>query len=484
MMKSCFIKEQKRYSLNSLSSILNIEEESLIRVLKKLRQYGILKIVKNNNEELDRSDLLVDEDIITEVNSDADNLYIFNFVGVFIASNIVFKCYPKYIQSENYHNHLKKIISVLEKYNSENQIVPILNDLEIESSYNLLAIMVYLIKDYIEYGPYQKEETIYEVNGTGNINWDKTINETFTLIKNDRPFYPELITRKNQLDQYDYFKRLHQSIVTQCSKTMEEAGLIDLFSIIPINESEEEISDFGEIDHILYEIEKEMNVQFNTRRQFLLKLIYAYLSEKGSFETSDSVYIYGTSNFKKVWEVICQKTFDNDLNTILGNLRLPCNLDKKYNGKEDTLLSIIEKPCWNFENEEKKTTDFFYAKGTFIPDCIKIDSNYTFNIYDTKYYVPRITEKSTITSQPGIEDVSKQFLYQMIFKDFVNLHGIKNIRNYFLMPSEEKQTKKVCVSMNLFNDIGLENIEVLFLKADNIYDIYLEGKIIYDNLGE
>lgn len=472
-MKSCFIKEQKRYRLEDLEGLLDIEGSDLTEILKRLRQYGILKIVENNKEELDRTDLLEDDDLITQIEEASESLYVFNFVGVFIVSNIVFKCYPKYINGDNYQEHLKKVISVLEKYNTEKQIVPFLNDIEAESNYNLLLTIIYLIKDYIEHGPYQKQEAILEVNGSGDINWDKTINETFTLLKNNRPFYPELITKRNQFDKYDYFKRLHQTIVTQSSKMMGNAGLLDLFSINRVEDSEESISDFGDLDYILYELEKELSIQFNTRQQFLLKLMYAFLSENGSFEKSDSIHIFGTSNFKKVWEAICQTTLDNDLKKPLIELTLPKELRSSYR-PDETLLSIIEKPKWNIENILANSTRFVYPQGTFIPDCIKIKDKY-FNIYDAKYYVPKIKDK-TITGQPGIEDVSKQFLYQLVYKEFMKDHGLEKVNNYFLIPTEVKYEDRIYISMALFNDIGLNNIEVKFILADNIYDAYLSGK--------
>lgn len=473
-MKSCYVKEQKRYSLNDLTRLLDIDVDKLTKILRRLRQYGILKIVKNTKEEIDRTDLLEDDDLLNEIDKNSNVLYVFNFVGVFVVYDVVFKCYPKYVKSEGSHEHLKKVMSVLEKYNSNNQIVPLLNILESKSNYNLLAIMVFLIRDYIEYGPYQKLESVFEINGSGETNWDKTINETFALVIDDKPFYPDLITKKNQFNKYDYFKRLHQAIVTNCSNMLENTGLLDLFSLIKIEESEESISNFGNLEYILYELEKEMNTQFNTRLQFILKLMYAYLSEEGSFKNSDNVYIFGTSNFKHVWEVICQTVLDNDLKKPLGDLSLPSLLDSSYDPNKDTLLSIIEKPCWNFENPNKSRTDLLQPQGTFIPDCVKIDNN-SFNIYDAKYYVPEI-KGARIVGQPGIEDVSKQFIYQKVYKEFISEHKIKGVKNYFLIPTEDKCEDNVYVSMNLFNEIGLENINVKFVVANDIFDAFLEGK--------
>ncbi|WRK55190.1 hypothetical protein SD457_10485 [Coprobacillaceae bacterium CR2/5/TPMF4] len=44
--------------------------------------------------------------------------------------------------------------------------------------------------------------------------------------------------------------------------------------------SDEELDDFGDKDHILYRIQQELNVQFNTRKQLILKTIYTYIDKK------------------------------------------------------------------------------------------------------------------------------------------------------------------------------------------------------------
>ena len=65
---------------------------------------------------------------------------------------------------------------------------------------------------------YTNTEDIIECNGSGEILWDKTINETFTLLSENRPYYTELQTRKRVTNDFDYFKRLHECLVTMASK--------------------------------------------------------------------------------------------------------------------------------------------------------------------------------------------------------------------------------------------------------------------------
>lgn len=139
-------------------------------------------------------------------------------------------------------------------------------------SFNLLAVLLYLINDYYENGVYTAEQRIIESNGSGAILWDKTINETFTLINHNRPFYPDLLTHRRISDDYDYIKRLHECLVSIASKELSQADLLDLFDLTEADLSDETLEDFGDNDYILYRIEKELNTQFNTRKQLLLKV--------------------------------------------------------------------------------------------------------------------------------------------------------------------------------------------------------------------
>ena len=140
-----------------------------------------------------------------------------------------------------------------------------------------MAVILFLLNDYYEYGIYTNSEDIVEVNGEGEILWGKTIDESFALIEDNRPYYMELYTGKTVDDDMDYFKRLHECVLTECSHQLHEAQLDTLFDMDVLELSEESLQDFGDRDYILERIFKELNVQFNTRRQILLKTLFAYI---------------------------------------------------------------------------------------------------------------------------------------------------------------------------------------------------------------
>ena len=66
--------------------------------------------------------------------------------------------------------------------------------------------------------------------------------------------------------------------------------------------SDEQIDDFGDKEYILDRIAKELNVQFNTRKQLLLKTLYAYIANSSTLDDLDSFSMFGTNSFNLVWE--------------------------------------------------------------------------------------------------------------------------------------------------------------------------------------
>ena len=63
------------------------------------------------------------------------------------------------------------------------------------------------------------------VNGEGEILWGKTIDESFAIIEDNRPYYMEMYTGKTVEDDMDYFKRLHECVITECSRQLHDAQL-------------------------------------------------------------------------------------------------------------------------------------------------------------------------------------------------------------------------------------------------------------------
>lgn len=472
-MISKFLREQKRYTQRELCSLLECSEEEITVFIRKLKEYGILKAVKASDMQKDMSDLF-DEDIeIADVEvGENEYLYVITFVGVIVVAGRTLKCYPKYLlHAEEPKAELCQALKVLEKYNSKEQIIRMFNESSESRSFNLLAVLMFLLQDYYENGVYNNTEEIIESNGSGEILWDKTINETFTLLSGNRPYYTELQTKKRRNDDYDYFTRLHECILTKASKELLDADLLDIFEITGVNLTDEEIDEFGDKEYILYRIEKELNIQFNTRKQLVLKTIFAYIDYSGSLYDADCLSIFGTNSFNLVWEGVCADIMDNQLEKRLEALKLPVPLKSQYD-KKKKLIELIEKPLWTATGKT--------ANDTLIPDLVSISESehgYDFIIFDAKYYTARLEINVTPKGQPGIESITKQYLYQLAYQQFIKEHEFSTVKNCFLMPTEEDEVvDKGEVSMIILENLGLQNIKVRFLPAALAYMYYLSGR--------
>lgn len=479
-MISEFVREQKRYTQKELCNILKCNEEQVIPLIRKLKEFGVLKTVKSSDKQKNMDELL-DEDIeISDVEIGENKyLYVFTFVGVIVVAGRVVKCYPKYLRNEkNPTNELRQVIKVLEKYNSKEQIIRMFNDNSESSSFNLLAVILFLLQDYFENGVYNNTKDIIEYNGSGEILWDRTINESFVILSNNRPYYTELQTRKRVTNDFDYFKRLHECILTMVSNELKNAELLDLFEMTGVDLSDEKLEEFGDKDYILYRIETELNIQFNTRKQLLLKTLYTYIDKKGSLYDIDCLSLFGTNSFNLVWENVCADIMDNQLNVPLCALNLPVPLKDGYD-KKQKLIDLIEKPLWTITGK--------VAKSTLIPDLVSISQNggnYDFIIFDAKYYNAYLEKGITPSGQPGIESITKQYLYQLAYQKFINDHNFSAVKNCFLLPTENSCIEdKGEAKLEMLENLGLQNIQVRFIPAIMAYDLYLaERKMNIDNL--
>lgn len=388
---SIFVKENRQYSKQELLSLIQKGKETGLEIIKLLRQFGVLKTVKNNISK-DLSEINDEDVVIVDVTDDyVECKFVFSYVGLIVVKDVVIKCFPKYlsldkVETEEQYDYvtgcLKQVIRVLEKYsNSKEPVVKMYNPNEEGGSLNFLAIILYLLNDYFENGIYTISIYKIEENGEGEILWDKTINETFAILNEDGPVYPNYFTSRTIVNDNDYIKRLHEFVLTKCSEEIHVLGLDNLFdNILTVELSDETWDSFGDVEYILYKIQQELNVQFNTQKQLLLKALYAYVAQEKAVIDNDDFSLYGTNSFNLVWEDACKVVFGNKLDCKIRDL-----FDDTVEDSNKTLLQYIDKPIWKGYGWDKRNKKV--AKDTLIPDLISIDrSKSAFRIYDAKYY--------------------------------------------------------------------------------------------------
>ena len=84
--------------------------------------------------------------------------------------------------------------------------------------------------------------------------------------------------------------------------------------------------------------------------------------------------------------------------------------------------------------------------------------------------------------QPGVGDITKQYLYQLAFMNFIEANKISKVLNWFLLPTEKQNDIGVFhigyVKLDMLKSKRLEDIQVILLNAPLMYDYYLSNRKI------
>ena len=399
--------------------------------------------------------------------------YQFRYVGVLIINDDVIFSYPKYINNNrNINRDFNQVLKVIKKYKAENETLDYYENEETEEiSFNLISLMIYFLEDYYAHGTYHKTEDILETNGRGEINWDRTINNFYPIIDNSRPYYLELYTKNRSQDLFNFFKLLHECIITECSRYLDDYGLLNVFDLTHVELSEKNLEDFGENDFILEKLEKEFYVEYNTHKKDLLKFMHIYVSRKNVFTDKNFLTLYGTQNYHNIWEKMCSEIFSDKLKSKLSTLKPKSQKNELENDK--SIYDIIEYPKWILSDGTEKE-----SKGKLKPDIITFYED-TLIILDAKYYTLIFEKNKELKGNPGISDITKQYLYQLALEDFRKDYGYGRVRNALLFPKYDGEIEnRGNVKLKMFSRFYLEDIQILMLPAEKVNELYLANRKI------
>lgn len=465
------MQELKPYSFFDLQNEFHMSEEELKNILKSL---SLMNIVKKLSKDVSKVELeeLLETDSLEKLNTELEgNMYVFKYVGMLVIGNVCLLIYPKYAvsylnDSINNFQKLKQLISVIRKYQSKEQKIGFNSQVDVDN-FNLLSIALELIYSYYDHGLYSNDKQIIEQNGFGEILWEKTINESTAYFSNGLPIYLDTFTVNQENNEQDYFRRLHAFILSEVCEKLKD--ILRILDIDTINISSEKREHFGNSEYISYRINQELSSQFVTFKQNILNLLKKYIEEDSGKNSSTNISFVGTNSFNLVWEDVCSEVMDDCINKSIKEL----GLGYSKNPKQSALLSdIIAKPKW----KHNISGNIHVANKTLIPDIVTIHGN-KLSIYDAKYYKIRLDDKG-VDKQPGVGDITKQYLYELAYKDFAKENNLVIDSNAFLMPTDGKEEKKVgTASMDIFyslGDIRLHDIDVILKPCEEMYKAYLE----------
>ncbi len=396
--------------------------------------------------------------------------YIFRFVGLIQSfNNNIIIVYPKYINEKNiendfYKNNQKKLIQIMKvisKYkNRVNQNLISPNKIE-ELNFNNLGTKIKILNTYFTTGLYTKEKEIFNNNGRGQILWNKTVNINTAHIINDIPIYLDLQSVEKDIDSFNIVRNIQISILNYIS--IQISPILEILNIPKVILDTIEIFDKSKIDYYLYILNNQLKNEFVTSKQNIEELII-FLKNESKYLT-DTIEIFGTTNFELVWEDVCSHTYHNHLNFSLKSLGLQTKKSISSNCK---LKDYIEKPKWlNNQN------CWVQSEATLELDVLNINKPY-FIIYDAKYYNIEITNRR-INNKPGVADITKQYLYQLVFEELINTNSLIPY-NFFIVPKDNLDEDKsilTSVYFDMFEKIGLKAIDVIGRDCEKIFEEYL-----------
>lgn len=476
-MRQAYVRELKPYSVDGLADEFGMDAGRALHTIEELMARGIVRY---------RTDRSTDGvDVSGEEGAKDDERYQFSFVGIAMIGDLVIVAYPKYFrEGVPSIDELKRVMRVL-KRDAGRASVATLAD-EGEQTDDKLPVMLALLELYAEYGVYSNFVEGRELNGAGAIDWNRTISNHLPILADGRPVYVEYETRKTLRNESDFITRLHRAVLTECSEQLFGAHVGELLSLDEVELSDEKIDEFGDTETLGWRLERERGSQFVDWKIAVLDLLWRYLLNRENSAERDEIRALGTTSFFHLWEEACKTAFGDALSTKLGKLGFPLK-GEWVERKRDTLLGIIESPKW----ERRRSDDYVECDpvATLVPDTVTFatddDGRRAFCIYDAKYYVPSVGGK--MKGQPGLESVTKQFLYQSAYEDFVLGHGFNYVVNAFLVPTASDKLQELARvsfpgAIDKVKPPFSNYIHMWALPASEVFDAFLRDERIDDGL--
>lgn len=436
MINTYFFKEQKHYYFDEYNDLF--KNKDILNEFKKL------DVVKYSDED-----------------------FKFEYVGIIIFEDNVLYCYPKYFPKKDaIDNDFKQVIEVIKKFNKQRNNSVYQNDDFEDSQYNMLSLMLFFIEDFYENGLYTKTQKVLEINGNGDIDWNRTINQGFPIIQKGKPYYTELQTGYHQNDLVNYFRLLHKSIISYCSKTLQSYDLLELFDLNSVELSSKSWDeDFGDKEFIKQRLQKELNVEFNTHKRELLTAMYSFICNDNS--TRENILtLFGSNEYYYIWENMCAEIFDDNLDDALGVL-FNDKLDERYFSASTELKNIINRPRIYLDDVDDEFP-------RLIPDSVILtDDMNQLIILDGKYR--NLYKDKSMEDTLSLYDVNKQFLYQLAFSELIDVQQIDCVKNALLFPTYGKEViNKGFIESDMFQRIGMKKIQIILVPAFEVSKCYLE----------
>ena len=252
-MRTLYIRELSFHTPNSLARMLHANIDEAVRYIRLLCAHGALKLRTNDDEK--EYDALHDAPV--------HGSYQFVYVGLVLVDDLCIIVYPKYLPEvdddspgEPVQRAMRQVFRVLRKHGGSYSDISAMTEEGMRAN-GRLALMLMLLEMYDEYGVYENYVKTLADNGSGEINWERTIASNLPFMSNGRPIYMDYKTVESDQDAADFVMRLHRAVLTECSKFMQDSGLASLLALDEVWLTDAAVEDFGDADFVAYRLDRE-----------------------------------------------------------------------------------------------------------------------------------------------------------------------------------------------------------------------------------
>lgn len=356
--------------------------------------------------------------------------YRFNYVGVVVCHDYLFAVMPKYyarMDDQSSQDHeiavMGEVLKAVRRYQGRHgkrrtvdgrSFIPA----DAHEQDDHLELYRYLLEDYAQNGPYRSPRRIHEIDGGGDVDWERTVGITMPVMSRRVPAYMTTVNSRRTRESHNVIARLQAAILTEITDAMERTHLTDLLHLPSLRISHETIDDLGGTEYAVRMVRRERRTQFETRKRLLLDCMLDYLEGDGAPTEARRTLFEGTTAFNLVWEDVC-RTVLGGWNTDNDYMPHPC---WRYRPDGD-VMPMVEDFDANFGADCGDGGDVSVDSDTLIPDVIStvrddgISRQY---VLDAKYYVPTwgvkrdgLNTRGLLSHAPRVGDVIKQYFYLM-----------------------------------------------------------------------
>lgn len=316
-------------------------------------------------------------------------------------------------------------------------------DLVSKKSENELPLYAYLhvINYFLKYGYYKQKETVYKIQKSGKISWNKTIKNISPVVSKNRIAYLDFIVKKENVTDNELLSVINKYCVYEAFKNI---GC--LFTSFMPKDPHIKCREKLFISVLKAKISKTFN-----DKDRLLFLNMLEIIQFASKKHDGGNFFYGTNEFHVIWEKMVNEKFGIDLTRQAKN-------------------ELYPHISWKLFNENTAT------RTPLIPDTIMIPKMTENKIYilDSKYYKYSYTQQNS--DQPLSESIPKQIVYG----DRIKLQNEdKIVFNAFILPNDRNSLEH---SEGFAFADWKEKDEILNLPHNRIQEVFVNTReLMFDH---